>query len=236
MVAALTELIEWRDIPEYEDYQVSNTGLVRRVKTGRILKGKIIALFKHQLPQGFTVASLVMLAFVGDKPDGMVVGHLNDDSLDSRLENLAYVKRQDVSGRCFPKGYNYHPGHNPPPNPPQLARKGSENPRAKLTERDITEMCQQYANGEPAKNLAVKFNVHLGTVKRIVRGKGWNHVTDKPARPPKPKSDRLTLIIDHNQAAIITQTDNDDRQQFIEEFKALCRRYNIRISKEETHV
>lgn len=40
-----------------------------------------------------TVASLVLEMFVGEQPPGTRIQHHNDDKLDDRLENLAYVKR-----------------------------------------------------------------------------------------------------------------------------------------------
>ena len=40
------------------------------------------------------VAELVMEAFVGPKPKGMCIKHLNDNKLDDRLVNLAYVPRR----------------------------------------------------------------------------------------------------------------------------------------------
>jgi len=38
------------------------------------------------------VSSVVLMAFVGACPDGCEVEHANGDLLDSRLENLRYVR------------------------------------------------------------------------------------------------------------------------------------------------
>jgi hypothetical protein len=82
---------EWRAVPGHERYEISSDGQVRR--GSRALRGYVN-------PRGYrevgidnairTVHSLVLLAFVGDRPTGQEVRHLNDVKLDNRLENLAY--------------------------------------------------------------------------------------------------------------------------------------------------
>lgn len=42
------------------------------------------------------VSRIVILAFVGKCPEGYVVGHVNGDNSDNRLENLRYVPRDDI--------------------------------------------------------------------------------------------------------------------------------------------
>lgn len=103
----------FKDIPCYEGlYQVSNLGKVkslRRLKTSinnsgvytfytneRILKQSIskkyymVSLTKNNIDKSFCVHKLVAMAFLGHIPDGrmVIVDHINNNSLDNRLENL----------------------------------------------------------------------------------------------------------------------------------------------------
>lgn len=95
---------EWRPAPRYEGiYEVSNLGSVRRVV--RAVNGRGAGPLKHSLDRnGYPrvdlrdrqrrwnalVHQLVIEAFVGPRPVGMETRHLNGDSLDPRLVNLAY--------------------------------------------------------------------------------------------------------------------------------------------------
>lgn len=102
----------WLPVPGFEgSYEVSDLGQVRSVD--RFVPGKFAhntALRKGQLltpgvnTHGYLQVSLcrdghaypravhrvVLLAFVGQRPDGRVTRHLNGDKLDCSLVNLAY--------------------------------------------------------------------------------------------------------------------------------------------------
>jgi hypothetical protein len=96
----------WRAVPGYEGiYEVSDQGRVRglerltshgRLQEGRFLHGNVelgyrkVALSKLGRQKKFRVHRLVMMAFVGPLPDGMVTRHLNGIKADNRLENLQY--------------------------------------------------------------------------------------------------------------------------------------------------
>lgn len=101
----------WRPIPGYEGiYDASDQGRIRsldRIKVDKLgrqfkVKGRVLRLTpdKDGYPQ-CTLSKknkqvlrkahrLVLEAFVGPRPDGMVTRHLNDDRADPRLENLTY--------------------------------------------------------------------------------------------------------------------------------------------------
>jgi len=100
---------EWRTIPGYPDYEVSNQGRVRRRTAS------------HQLPAGYVlthvtsrdgylqvnlwkdgavgkkmVHRLVLLAFIGACPEGQESRHFPDpDKSNNRLSNLRYGTPQE---------------------------------------------------------------------------------------------------------------------------------------------
>lgn len=106
----------WKDIPGYEGrYQVSDEGRVRslphrvrlvargkettRLSPGRLLRpgrktsGHVtVALGKGNSRQ---VHQLVLESFLGPRPDGCEVLHLNHDPADNRLVNLRYGSRSE---------------------------------------------------------------------------------------------------------------------------------------------
>lgn len=104
--------VEWRDIPGYEGlYQISNDGRVfsmprKRTRKdgseyfipGRELKVvnaptvryPYIGLWKEGSMRIGRIHQLVLLAFVGPRPDGMLVCHRDDNPRNNRLENLRY--------------------------------------------------------------------------------------------------------------------------------------------------
>lgn len=90
---------EWRDIPGYEGiYRVSSCGEIFSVKRQRERKAFPTARGKHLRltlskdgrTKNFRVHQLVLLAFVGEKPIGLVSRHLNGNGFDNHVTNLAY--------------------------------------------------------------------------------------------------------------------------------------------------
>lgn len=97
---------QWRPVEGYEGrYEVSDLGRVRswvrwlrepdatlpRLLTpGLNAAGYPLVVLYKDGPSSRTVHSLVALAFLGARPEGMEVRHLNGDSTDARAINLAY--------------------------------------------------------------------------------------------------------------------------------------------------
>lgn len=105
---------QWKPIPECDGYEVSNMGNARSLdrvitrkdaghgaqarRKGRslnptpVLSGWSGRRYRSILIAGkmHKVSKLVLEAFVGPRPPGNVVRHLNDESLDDRLVNLAW--------------------------------------------------------------------------------------------------------------------------------------------------
>lgn len=109
---SIDENERWLPVPQYEGlYEVSDMGRVRSIDRTiidslgrpRRRQGKLLAI--HANTRGYShvtlfdvgrrqwpvcVHRLVLLAFVGPRPDGLETRHLNGDRLDARLENLVY--------------------------------------------------------------------------------------------------------------------------------------------------
>ena len=106
--------IEWRPVPGWEGhYEVSNHGQVRslertatngRVIAPRLLQptrnqdGYLVVGFRregNQIRQAMTVHKAVMLAFVGPRPEGQEVRHLDGNPGHNKLSNLRYGTRSE---------------------------------------------------------------------------------------------------------------------------------------------
>lgn len=89
----------WKQIPEYSDYEISTLGRVRSLKWDkkeilklqRMRRGyQTIHLGKNGTRKTFLVATLVLNTFVGSCPKGMEASHLNNMQTDNRLSNLKW--------------------------------------------------------------------------------------------------------------------------------------------------
>jgi len=119
---------EWRPIPGWEGmYEASSHGRIRSIDRevpdscwgtrkvrGKILKLRrspqnrpLVNLCRNSVCKNVTVHSLVMAAFVGPRPEGQVIRHLNDDPWDNRLENLAYGTQRDNAHDLIRNGRHF---------------------------------------------------------------------------------------------------------------------------------
>ena len=99
----------WKDIPEFESYQVSNLGNVKSLKYGkeRILKKPIgaggyiqVGIYKNKKCSKRTINQLMAIAFLNHKPCGhkMVVDHIDTNKLNNKLYNLQVItNRKNLS-------------------------------------------------------------------------------------------------------------------------------------------
>jgi hypothetical protein len=91
---------QWRSVPGYPDYEVSNLGFVRSWKSGaaRIMSRRPdgkgyprVGLSTNGVVTERNIHQLVVEAFVGPRPDGMEVRHLDGDPMNCTLPNLEYA-------------------------------------------------------------------------------------------------------------------------------------------------
>jgi len=91
------------DIKGYEGlYQITNTGNIKSVKRGHLLKNRIgktgyysVMLYKNGKPKAKRVHRAVWEAFIGIIPDGFEIDHIDGDKTNNSIDNLRCVTHKD---------------------------------------------------------------------------------------------------------------------------------------------
>lgn len=103
---------EWRPVPDWPDYSVSSAGRVisHKGKRPRLLVQwdqngyPFVTLRVPGRRKTATVHGLVARAFLGPRPEGLEVRHLNGEAWDCRLQNLSYGTHAENMQDCLAHG------------------------------------------------------------------------------------------------------------------------------------
>ena len=165
---------EWRDIPGYEGlYQASSMGeirsLPRNTTGGRIMKPQInnSGYARVSITMGKSkylyVHHLMALAFIGSRPEGHDVNHINGDKLDNRAINLEYVTRTENMRHARRLGLQDN--------------RGEKHYASKLDRETVIAIRKAHnLCGVSAEEMAVNLGVSPRTVKDALIGLTWRHV------------------------------------------------------------
>lgn len=159
----------WKAVPGYEGlYEISDNGDVATLsynKTGvrKLLKfGNSRGYLTVELSaKRFTVHRLVMLAFVGPRPTGMHINHIDGIKVNNRLSNLEYCTPSENQKHSFEAGLQDNRGEN-----------HSQN---KLTESDVRYIREQLKS-RTQTDIAKEFNVDPSAICNIKRRRNWAHL------------------------------------------------------------
>ena len=97
---------QWKPIPGFEAYEVSDQGQIRRVATGRVLKrqrpssgaGHMVFVSVGDVKSTLRVARVVGAAFCPDFAEDLYPVFRNGNTNDYRAKNLKWVRRAEVTG------------------------------------------------------------------------------------------------------------------------------------------
>ena len=170
----------WKDIPNYEGYyQASSLGRVKSLerhiiyKDGRertypsaIIKdrdkqntARIVTLKKDNKGKTFKVHYLVMLAFVGERPEKYHICHIDGNYKNNNLKNLKY----DTISENRIDNYRY----------------GSKVSKGKLSLKEVLEIRDLYTNNiYTQKELVDIYNVNQSCISKIIRRENFSWLND----------------------------------------------------------
>ena len=174
----------WKNIENYEGYQISNFGNVKslskkiKCKNGfRTTKEKILKLKKSK--QGylsiqlknkgnfFSVHRLVALAFIDNPENKPQVNHINGIKHDNRIDNLEWCNQSENQIHAYVNKLQIPSLHNRP--------NGENQGLSKLKNEDVMFILENYKKGMGIK-FSKLFNVSQTTILNIVNKKIWTHV------------------------------------------------------------
>ncbi len=172
----------WKDVVGFEGfYQVSNLGRVRsrdRTIVNRLgikqpwegkmlnpcLAGRyaLVQVCKNGTKKMAPVHILVAEAFLGERPDGLVINHIDGQRFNNSATNLEYCTVTQNNRHARAMGLNNAHGQN--------------HKRSKLKDVDIPVIRSRLLAGETQASIARDYGVDKLNISRISRRLIWAHV------------------------------------------------------------
>lgn len=157
---------EWRDVPGYDGYyQISSHGNIRSIrkemKPVDNSRGYLrVGLVKNKTYKWRSIHSLVIEAFIGPRPDGMQVEHIDHNKKNNFVGNLRYCTPKENTARNFVDGNSL---------------VGEDHPNHKLTSDQVRQIkANEGKIGQKA--MARKYGVSRRAISMILKGRTWKRV------------------------------------------------------------
>lgn len=169
----------WKPIPTYENlYEVSDYGNIRNARNKKLLKLRpqksghmSIRLYKNK-SKDHLVHTLVLAAFLGEKPLEYEVNHKDGIRHNNTLSNLEYMTHPENiqhSYTVLKRKSNARAFH------------GEDHGMSKLTESQVKEIRQKHTECKNPlkekinKKLSLEYNVSVSTIEAVVYRRLWKH-------------------------------------------------------------
>ena len=166
---------EWRVIPDHPEYEVSNLGQVRNAQSKRVLRPFLNERGYLKVKLGFSgnneaffIHRLVLSTFGEPCPEGLECGHLNGVRTDNRLDNLAWVTREENAAHKVLHGTARRDKPGVVKLNPEIVR--SIRSRYRKLDRPIGR------TSDNKKELAKEYGLHVSSIVQIVKRKTWKDV------------------------------------------------------------
>lgn len=179
----MEEIEIWLPIPSCLGYEASSLGRIRSTRwsinrfhraaaeTPRIKAQAVNENSYHIVSIGRSakrrVHVLVAEAFLGPKLPRMDVNHIDGNKANNRPDNLEYLSRSDNHRHAFKLGLSKSPF---------TGRIGAKHFMAKLTDRDVLALREDFSAGVTRRDLAAKYGISYYTVWDITTRRSWTHI------------------------------------------------------------
>jgi hypothetical protein len=161
----------WKQHPIFINYEISTEGLVRNIKTKKILTfyitphgylRKQLRLNKRSLNASLHV--LVLETFIGFRPKNHQTNHIDGNKLNNKLSNLEWVLPIENVAHSYKLGLSKN--------------FGSNHTRSKLTESQAVEIKRKLKEGMNTYDVIRYFNneITYSVIHNIKLGKTWKHL------------------------------------------------------------
>lgn len=162
------EVEEWKVIPEFPNYEVSNLGRVKSLQyknNERIMKQSSLPrgylafhLANNGIRKYYLAHRLVLHVFDPRENEGeLIARHLNDNTSDNRLSNLTWGTHKDNMEDLAKSG----------------KRKGVLNFQSRLTEQQVIDI---FNNKKSCRKIAKEYKISRTVVSNIKNKKAWEHL------------------------------------------------------------
>jgi hypothetical protein len=179
----IIRMARWKQILTYPQYEVSDCGLVRRgnktlsqspnvngyPRVSMSINGKSVTRLVH---------ALVMEAFVGPRPEGLQIRHIDGSKTNNAVKNLAYCTPSENEADKFIHGTKSVGDKNGMRTKPESRPRGARHGKARLDETNVLHIKKQLSFGirGTAAKLARQFGVSAQAISDIKSGRAWGHI------------------------------------------------------------
>lgn len=187
---SISTLEEWRDVPSYEGlYKVSNLGrvcsLARKDTKGRRINEKIlkplpdgggylrVTLYPNVRGKKTPIHQLVARVFLGERPFKYEINHIDGNTFNNAVSNLEYVTKARNGKHAVEIGLH-------------RVLRGEEVGRSKLKSVDVVNIVKLSEQGVSRRELCRRYRVGYSTIRGILVGVNWTHITGLQKRNTLP--------------------------------------------------
>lgn len=179
----ITAMAIWKPIPNFPGYEVSSLGQVRRgnrlLAIGKNVSGyPRVTLSVGGRSVSRVVHALVAEAFIGPRPNGLQVRHLDGSKNNNRPCNLVYGTAAENAADKALHGTSPVGLRNGAHTKPHARPRGSKHGKSVLTEEQVRLIKGRLRSWEwgLCARLSEEFGVSEHVISKIRTGRTWGHV------------------------------------------------------------
>lgn len=171
---------EYRILPEFYPYSISNYGNVLNTKTNHFLKGEILkkGYIRINLSCGvnkrFLLHRLVAYVFLKNPDNLPQINHKDGNKNNNCVDNLEWCTNDYNRNHAIKTGLWDNIRNKVLENCNDPLKKSG----AKLNAKEVLVIVDYLNKGYSTRQLANLYNLHISTILNIKKGKSWNHVTN----------------------------------------------------------